>query len=218
MSQLSKSVVIGVVCALSFACGDDDGGGGGGGGGSYASIADSIAKPTGMLAQSNAVDVAKEYEKFSGTGAGGDRIEKQTQNMKFTCPSGGSYSVNASGTQSNARAVVSYDGCCYAAGCCMNGGADWYFATQGGTAYSQCGSYDLDYSCSGVTSELKYEGCMGSSGKWVYVVRLAGKTYSVTGNYKNGTGTLEITDAQGKWTCTYNKGSGSCSGAGSFSF
>lgn len=217
MSRTKMSLLLGLAIAA-IACGDDEGGGGGGGG-SYAAIADSLAKPTGMLAQSNALDVAKGFEQVNVTGAGGTRLYQDRATQKQTCPSGGSFTVTASGTQSNARAVVAYDGCCYSAGCCMNGDADWYIATEGGSAYSQCGTYDIDYTCSGQVASLKYSGCMGTNGKWVYVVKVADKTFSVTGSYRSGSGTLTVTDAKGTWTCTYTNNAGSCSGsAGSFSF
>lgn len=216
MSRIRLSFLMGLVCTVAFACGDDDGGSGGG---SFASIAGSIDKPTGMLAESNALDVAKGFEQVNVTGASGMRLYQDRQSTKQACPSGGSMSVTASGNQSNARAVVAYDGCCYTAGCCMDGDADWYFATAGGTAYNQCGTYDLDYTCSGQTASLKYSGCMGADGKWVYVVKVADKTFSVSGNYRAGSGMLTVTAANGTWTCTYTNNTGSCSGsAGSFSF
>lgn len=209
-----------VVMAMIAACGDDDDGGkgGGSGGGSYSAIADSIAKPTGTLSTSNAVDVAEEFEKNAVAGVGGGQL-KQAQDQKISCPAGGSYTVSASGSQTSSRAEISYDNCCYTAGCCIEGDADWYYAGQAGSTYSFCGDYDLQYACGGQTSSLTYSGCQGTDGKWVLSVRVGDRTYAVSGTYRDGTGTLKITDSKGTWTCTYNKGTGSCTGGGSnFSF
>lgn len=209
-----------LLCAVTAACGDDDkGGAGGSGAASYSAIADRLAKPTGQLAANNAVNVAEEYEKVALTGSGGSGAKQASQMQTFNCPAGGGYTITASGSQQSAQAVLDYNSCCYTAGCCVEGDADWYFATQGGASYSQCGSYDIDYSCAGQSFSLDYSGCLGSNGTWVYVVELGGKTFTVSGTYLNGSGTLEIKDATSTWTCTYNSGSGSCTGSrGNLSF
>ena len=215
-SRLTIRAVL-TCAAVLLGCGDDEGAGGGSG--SYASIAGAVTKPTGMLAQSNALDVAKGFETINVTGAGGSRLYQDRAQQKVNCPSGGSYSVTASGSQSNAHAVIEYDGCCFTAGCCINGDADWYISTKAGEKYMQCGTYDVDYMCSGANAALKYSGCMGTDGKWVYVVKVGDKTFSVTGSYRAGNGMLTITDAQNTWTCTYKNNTGSCTGGGSsFSF
>jgi hypothetical protein len=221
--RLRTFVWVSGVCAIWAGCGGGDDSEPSSGGGSFTAIADSIAKPSGQLAASNATDVADEFAKISMTGAAGGRRTTQQaggQTQEIACTAGGKQTITASGSQSGGHAVIKYDNCCYQASCCFNGGGDWYYAAQAGASYSFCGSYNMTLSCGTEGSaSVKYEGCVGMDGKWVYVVRVDGKTFAVTGNYSNGNGTLEITGANGSFSCTYSNHTGSCTGSsGNFSF
>lgn len=187
---------------------------------SYSAISDSIAHPTGTLDKSNAASIGTEYEKISTSSAAGRRVQGgSSANQEITCPAGGKYTVAVDANQSSGQATLSYNQCCYEASCCINGGGTWYYSNGGSSTYSYCGSYNLSVTCGGDSGNATYEGCFNLSGEWVYVVRVNGKTYSVSGNLSDGSGTLEVTAANGSFTCTYSKGSGSCTGsAGNFTF
>jgi hypothetical protein len=213
---------VSAVCGLwVVACGggDDDGSSGGG---SYSDIANSIAKPTGTLAASNAASVATEFESIGENGApGGSRTQANSGSTTQACTYGGNISISASGSQSGGTGTFKYNNCCYtSANCCFNGDGNMYYSTQQGAgSFSYCAKYNIKYSCAGQNASINYSGCFGTDGKWTYVVTVGGKTFAVNGNYSNGSGTLEITGSNGKYTCTYSNGTGSCTGSGgNFSF
>jgi hypothetical protein len=202
-------------------CGGDDEGSRGG---SFTSIASAIESPSGTVDETTAPAVGEEFEKVSQVSlAGGMRSDipkAQSTSGTQSCPEGGSFSVEGSGNQSSGEATVAYDDCCFIEDCCFDGDAEMYFSSEGGTAqYSYCASYDLDYSCEGTSATLSFEGCFGTTGRLIYVIEVEGETYSVSGNYSEGSGMLEIRGANGTWNCTFSNGSGSCSGSGgSFTF
>lgn len=200
------------------ACGGDDGDGGGSGGGSFTAIQSAIEMPTGTVDMSTAPAIGEEFEKIRSSGAGGERFEQASQQQMMACPSGGSMTTNASGSQSAATVSTVYDACCYQADCCFSGDSTWFFSNVQGAAYSYCGSYSLATTCGAQEGNITYEGCFDGTGAWTYVVRVGDETFSVSGNYSAGNGTLEIRGANGDYTCTYTNGTGSCSGDGSFSF
>jgi hypothetical protein len=184
--------------------------------GSYAAVANKVANPTGTLSAANAVSVAEAYEQIETSGASGKRIQggSQTSTQQYPCPEGGSYSMTANSDGSSGSADVKYDNCCYSAGCCMNGNAQLFFSTSTTTtdSYSLCETYNISLACGDDSGTLAFDGCMGSSGEWTYVVTVDGKTYSISGTYTGGSGTLTITDSKDTWTCTYSDGTGSCTG------
>jgi len=207
-----------VVCAAAAGCGggDEDKGNGAA---QFNAISSSIAHPTGKLDNTTAVGVAQEYEKISATSAAGLRLQSSSSASEtVACPGGGSYSVNASGDQSNVQETLSYNNCCYEAACCFSGGGNWYFSSAGGSSFSYCGNYNLTLACDGETVSEKFSGCFNASGEWTYVVTIDAKTFAVTGSISSGTGTLSITAANGSFSCTYTNYSGSCTGSSSFSF
>lgn len=208
-------VGIGAIC-----CSSGDGGGASSSPGSYTAISDSIAHPTGQLDKSTAGNVATEFEKVASSGAAGRRIQQsQSATETVACPSGGDYTVQVTGSQTSGQANVDYNQCCYEASCCLDGGGVWYFASGGSSEYTYCGTYDIAMNCGTDSGNIKYEGCVGTDGSWTYVVHVSGKTYSVNGTISNGTGTLEITAANGSWTCTYTNYTGTCTGtSGDFTF
>jgi hypothetical protein len=213
MTRFGMAVSIGFVGFGLVGCG---GGSSSNGSGSYSSIANSLAHPTGKLAASNANSVAKAFEQIDASAANGRRIKGgSTANQTVDCPSGGSYSVAVSGGQTSGQATLSYNQCCYTAGCCINGSGNWYYSAETNASYSLCGSYSLSLSCDSESGSVSYQGCMSSaSGDWTYVVTVDGKTYAVAGSYSSGSGTLDITDSTGTYTCTYSQGAGSCTGSG----
>jgi hypothetical protein len=203
-------------------CGDDDDGSRSRGG-SFTNIANAIESPTGTVDESTAPEIGVEFEKVSQVSpASGMRRDAQTAQSSSTtqsCPSGGRFTVDGSGNSSSAQATVSYEDCCFIEDCCFDGDGDMYFSSEQGADYTYCASYDLDYTCEGTTASIQYEGCFGTSGEQIYVIEIDGETFSVTGNYNNGSGTLEIRGENGTWNCTYSGSTGSCTGSsGSFSF
>lgn len=202
-------------------CGGDDDNGSRGGG-SFASITSAIESPTGTVDETTAADIGVEFEKVSQAQVpGGMRRDAQTAQSSGTvdCPAGGSVTASGSGDQSSGHSTASYNDCCVSANCCIDGDADIYFSTAQGAAYTYCGSYDVSYSCEGTTTSISYQGCLNSTGELVYAIEVDGDTYAVSGSYSNGSGTLEITGANGTWTCTYTSSSGTCTGTGgSFTF
>lgn len=205
----------GMLLALGgMACGDDDKEGGGGGG-SYQAIAGALENPTGTLDKGNAVEVADAFENLQENGApAGVRHAQQSQSQTVSCPAGGNYTVDATGDQSSARGVFDYNDCCYEASCCYNGSGNFFFSNDQSAAYSQCFDYNIVLSCDGEDANVDYQGCLDSTGQMAYSVEISGKTFTVSGSYSNGSGSLTITDAAGTWTCTYTDGSGSCTGDG----
>ncbi len=218
MRSWNRSSLIALSLGI-MACGDSGGSNGAAkrGGESYTAIRDALASPTGTVSASTAPEIGVEFEKVTGTSS--TAKQKQASAQTQTCSGGGTISVTAEGDQNSATSVIDYDNCCEST-CCTDGGGVWYFSTVQGSEYSYCGNYKLQISCeTSETTSVQYEGCVGSSGTWVYVVRVGGETYAVTGSYYDGNGTLEVTGANGSFSCTYTDGSGSCTGTGgSFDF
>lgn len=203
------------LAGLGAGCG---GGGSSGGGGSFAAIQSSIAAPTGTVDETTVADVGAEFEKAASSGvAAGMRRDAQvaqTQSGTISCEAGGSMSSSGSGNESSGRVTASYNNCCMIEDCCTDGVANIYYSSDQTANFMFCGSYDVSYSCQGTTADVKYEGCFGSTGEWVYVVEVDGESYAVSGSYANGSGELEITGANGTWTCTYTNDGGTCTGTG----
>ncbi len=221
MNRIGRSLGIGaaVLGALGLFVGCGGGDDGDSRGGSFSSIQSAIESPTGTVDATTAPDVGVEFEKVAEVDvASGMRRDAQTAQASSSgsvdCPAGGSINVTGTGNESSGEASVSYASCCVTEGCCIDGNADVYYSTEQDAAYLSCGSYDLTYSCEGSTAALTYEGCLGSMGQ-VYVIEVAGLTYTVSGYYSDGSGSLEIRGANGTWTCTYSGDGGSCTGTGS---
>jgi hypothetical protein len=142
---------------------------------------------------------------------------QQTEDISSSmCTSGGSATATGSGSSSSGNVSMNLDSCCVMEACCYDGSMDIIYNTDGsGTStYSYCVGYDLSGSCDGVTFSLDLAGCLGSDGSMAYSITVGGETYTVSGSYSAGYGTLTITGANGTWTCTYSDGSGSCTGTG----
>lgn len=222
MVKFQRCVGLAVAFGASFGLLGACGGGGSKVGGSYASIASAIDSPSGTVDSSSVVNVGEEFEKLSATnlasGMRRDAAVGQSSSGTLDCPAGGSISFSGSGNESSGRARGSYDNCCFEAGCCTDGTADMYYSSDSSAEYTYCGSYDLSYSCEGVSADVAFNGCFGTTGEWVYVIEVDGESFAVSGNYADGNGTLEIRGENGTWTCTYTNDSGSCSGTGGESF
>ena len=181
---------------------------------SYSSITQEISKPTGTVDQASAAKIGEKYEAASKTPAMGVRDDNQTADASASitrsCPSGGNFTFTGSGNESNGRATTKYNDCCYSEGCCLDGNGTIYYASAQSSEFTFCANYDMDSSCAGTSVSLAYSGCLSASGM-VLLIDVDGDSYAVTGSRSNGTGSLEITGANGKWTCTFSSGSGSCS-------
>jgi hypothetical protein len=216
MGLKATLVGCGVLLAVAgLACGGDSGGGGGGGGGSYAAIVNNLDHPTGKLDKSNAVSVADGFQKLQESGVpAGERHAAQSGETTMQCPAGGSVTVHASGNESAAHGSYSYNDCCYEASCCYKGDGTFYFSNEQGATYTQCLDFNIVLTCGDAPDNVDYSYCMDSTGQPVFSVEVSGKTYTVSGQYSNGSGTLTIKDSSGSWTCTYNNSTGSCTGDG----
>jgi hypothetical protein len=226
MNRIGRSLGVGTAlltaAGLFAGCGGDDEGGSSRGG-SFSSIQSAIESPTGTVDESTAADVGVEFEKVASVDvASGQRRDVQTAQSQAgsqACPGGGNITGSGSGNESSGQSTINYADCCVCAGCCLDGSIDVFYSSDQNAAYLTCGSYDISYSCEGTTADLTYEGCVGRTGEQLYVIEVGDVTYTVSGNYVDGSGTLEIRGANGTWDCTYSDGGGSCSGSGgSFEF
>jgi hypothetical protein len=52
----------------------------------------------------------------------------------------------------------------------------------------------------------------------MYLVEYEGETYTVSGSFSTGSGSLTISGANGSFTCTYTADAGSCTGSDGSSF
>lgn len=215
--SLGISAALLSAAGLFAGCGGDDDGNSSRGG-SFSSIQSAIESPTGTVDETTAAEVGVEFEKVASVDAAAgtrrDAQTAQTQTQSQPCPSGGNISASGSGSESSGSGSITYDSCCVSAGCCIDGSVDVFYSTEQNADYLTCGSYDLSYSCEGTTADLTYEGCMGATGEQLYIIEVDGVTYTVSGNYSDGSGTLEIRGANGTFTCTYSDGGGSCTGSG----
>jgi hypothetical protein len=135
----------------------------------------------------------------------------------IACTVSGDISVNAD--SSGTSAVFSYNDCCQAAECCINGDGNYFYDTSAGAAYSTCVDFDIDYACSGQDVAMDVQYCMGADGVQTYVVEISSGTFAVSGSMSAGTGTLTVRDANGTYTCTYTDYAGSCTdGTNTFDF
>lgn len=207
--RLTNLSCIGSALILVLGCGGDDDDKGGGGG-SYEAVAESIANPTGTLDATNARGVAEEFEQLSTANPGGTRqLQAQSGSTTIPCSGGGDITATGSGSQSSGSVVAVYNACCEG-GCCTDGTADTHVSAAGDATYTACISYDITAECAGVSTSVQFDGCIGASGSFVYVIDIEGQTFAVTGAVSSGTGTLEITGANGTFTCTYADYAGTC--------
>jgi len=221
MNRIGRGLGLGTVIlsagCLFAGCGGDDEGSSNRGG-SFTSIQNAIESPTGTVDETTAAEVGAEFEKVASVDvAAGSRRDAQTaqsSSASQACAGGGSISASGTGNETSGQGTISYDSCCVTAGCCIDGTVDVFYSSDQAAPYLTCGSYDLSYACEGTTAELTYEGCVGRTGEQLYVIEVDGATYTVSGSYSDGSGTLEIRGANGTWSCTYSDGSGSCSGSG----
>jgi len=219
--RLGTWIAIGLFTMAGVGCG-----GGSSKPASYADISASFAHPTGTLAATNADTVAKAYQtSLSAQGASplGQRLEQKSSAVSETiaCNSSGSISVNVAQASSSAISENwTYNNCCETAGCCYNGTGDLYYAAAGTAAGSFCESVKLTGTCSAVPIAENFSLCEdGTTGMIGYLIEVDGETFSVSGSYSNGNGTLTITGKNGSFTCTYTNDTGSCTGTGgTFSF
>jgi len=201
-------------------------GSGGGKADSFASIQEEITKPTGTVSQDTVGKVGERFETAdSSSSFMGVRDDDQvgasgSATVTRTCEAGGSATVTASGNESNARVAMDFNHCCFSAGCCASGKGTMFTSNDQNATYNYCASYDMDYSCAGTDAAIEYSGCFGLSGKAVMLIDVDGQSFTVSGSRSGGSGTLEITGKNGKFSCSFTAGSGNCSSStgDSFSF
>ncbi len=193
---------------------------------SFDAMASTLESPTGTVSSTTVGPVASEFERVSQTNLGGSQASARrvlaTQDMSASiCTAGGSAQMSQAGSESQGSVAIEFNDCCLDATCCYDGYENILYSDGSGTAsYSVCYDYDLTASCSGETAVLSFAGCLdASSGMMAYSVTVDGETFTVSGSYAGGSGTLTITGANGSWECTYTNDSGSCTGtAGDFTF
>jgi hypothetical protein len=199
----------------------------GGGGGSpatgftsAASLQSAMAHPTGTVSAETAVGVAAAFQDGSTTPLpAGVRSKTQAQSGSEPCTNGGAinYSANSNMVQ------MSFSNCAEG-GCVSNGTYNMLISSATETEVSACFAMDISSVCASEGSaSAQFSGCMEvnaetGSFEYNYLIEYEGETYTVSGNYSSGGGTLVITGANGSFTCTYAADAGSCTGSDGSSF
>jgi hypothetical protein len=219
-----------VVAGVAAGCGDGDTAGSGDSGSdgsdssgtkSFSDISAKLAAPTGTVSATTAGGVAAEFEKTSSASLGGIRDDAGTRTLatqdmsSAMCVAGGTAQASGSGSASSGSVSVDLNDCCVAEACCYNGSEDIIYSDgSASAAYSICYDYAITGSCEAESISVNASGCVGSSGAMVYSVTVSGETFTVSGAYSAGSGTLTVTGVNGTWECTYSGGTGTCTGTG----
>ena len=210
MSATSRILIstLGFIFAASAlsACGDDEPKR------DYASISKSVSSLTGKLTSAeDAKSVALAFKDHGGSFSLGYAAVGYGQgDVTQACPAGGEIVVNGSGNQNSGSASVDYNNCCYAADCCANGEAKYYYSNAAAPGeFTFCGNWDLSVQCGRSTASASYDGCVGPEGYW-YVVEVNGGTFAVNGSFDGVNGNWTVKTAEGTWTCEATAGAGSC--------
>ncbi len=227
MKKISRLVALvpalGMAAFLMSSCGSDDDDDDSGGAPSYQDMTAALESPTGTVDATTVGSVAEEFEKANSSSMSGSQeqaprnaLADQSQDLSSSmCTSGGSATMTGSGSESSGSAAIELDACCMAEDCCYSGQEYIIYSSAADAQYSICYDYDFSVSCSGENMQAVFAGCMDAqSGSLVYSITVDGQTYTVTGSYSGGNGTLTITGANGTWECTYTDGSGTCTGTG----
>lgn len=202
--KLGFALLVSSTALAAVACG-----GGNSGAAGYTSLSaltGAMEAPTGTVDATTAVGVAAEFENSMTNGNyGGIRQKSQAQSGSANCSGGGSISVNVSEEHVFGR----YNNC-NEAGCVMNGTLNMFLTDS--TAWSTCMSYDLAVACEGQAAvSATFSGCIDiGTGSYTYLVEYDGLTYTVSGSYSAGSGTLTISGENGTFTCTYTEDAGTC--------
>ena len=210
--KLGYGLLVSSAAFAAVACG-----GGSSGAAGYTSLSaltGAMEAPTGTVDAETAVGVAAEFENSMQNGdLGGVRQKAQAQSGSAACANGGSISANVSET----HLFLTYSNC-NESGCVLNGTLNTFLTDSGD--FSQCVSYDIDAVCEGEGSvSATFSGCLDvGAGSFMYLVEYDGETYTVSGSYSAGNGTLTITGENGTFTCTYTEDSGSCTGSDGSTF
>lgn len=219
-------VAAAVLSLVGVGCGSDgsDSADGDSSTGSFQSIRGALEAPSGVVDEETAPLIAEEFESAStASSAGGERFEDDLDYSAELCPAGGQATVSYDGVSSQAStAHFDYDNCCYQSSCCINGAGTFYTRSDTDTGiFSACASYDMTVDCSlygsNATVSTSYYGCVSEDG-WQFLVTVNNETFAVSGDYRNGSGTLDISGSNGSFTCTYSDGVGSCDGDATFTF
>lgn len=209
LSLTRRSTMVGL---LIVSCRDEE---------SFESLVASLESPTGVVSADSVVDVAHAYEQallapisaFRAFYGGGDDAA--------VCPSGGSINVESDTRRRRQSATITYDNCCVEIDVCLDGEIGQYYSSESSAAYQYCASYDLSVTAAylGGVFWLRSTVCLSVSGLSLYGIDIESGTFTVSGDYYAGEGTLEIRGDNGAWSCTFRDDHGSCTYAGeTFSF
>jgi len=207
------------LCGVALGCGSD-----GGKADSFSSIQEEISKPTGTVSATTVAKVGERFEtaessnSFMGVREDDQVGASSSATITRQCDAGGSATVTGSGNQSDARVAMSFNDCCFSAGCCASGRGTIFTSSEQGATYNYCSSYDMNYDCAGSNASIQYSGCFSLTGKAVMLIDVDGQSFAVSGTRSGGNGTLEISGVNGKWSCSFTSGSGSCSSSDGASF
>jgi hypothetical protein len=175
-----------------------------------------MASPTGTVEPATAVGIAEAFQSSESSGLGGVRQKLQAQSTTVACTGGGSMAI--SGSQNSA--TVAYNDCVLVPGCTVDGVGSTFIEDVNNPT-NICFSYDVSQACDDISVDLDFSGCIDVNleGGFAYLVEYAGETYTVSGSYYDGTGTLSIAGENGSFSCTYSANAGSCtSDGGTFEF
>lgn len=218
--KVSLAAIVVAAASSMAGCGSSDSGSSGA---SFSDLQAAVDSPTGTVSATSVGPVATEFENavnnsvMAGMQEEPGRSAQATTDMSSEiCTAGGSAKSEGSGSQSGGSGHVTYDSCCMAGSCCIDGTEDFaYNSDSSGTStYNYCLEYDLSVNCDGSIVSASFSGCLDSMGQMVYSITVAGETFSVSGYYSNGNGELTITGANGTWDCTYTNDTGTCTGTG----
>jgi len=185
-----------------------------------ASLQSAMAHPTGTVSAETAVGVAAAFQDGSTTPLpAGIRSKTQAQSGSEPCTEGGSITYNV-----NENMIQMAFNNCGEGGCVENGTYNMLINSATETDVSACFSMDFSAVCAGEgTGDVQFSGCLevnANTGvsEFMYLIEYEGDTFTVSGNYSAGSGTLTITGENGSFTCTYAADAGSCSGSDGSSF
>lgn len=225
-------VLMGSVAALGLAACGGGGGSKATGFTSGAALQSAMNSPTGTVEPETVGGIAKAFQASNESDgpAFGIRQKKQPQqsgSQTQECASGGSMTVSGTVNGDVYDIKAQLNNCDEGTGCKLNGSiAIFGSASEADEEFTGCFSYDVSGVCtdaletgaSGSVS-LQFSGCIDTaSGSFVYLIEYEGETYTVSGSYSDGSGTLTITGANGSWTCTFTDDAGSCESSAGESF
>jgi hypothetical protein len=206
------------VLGWAFGCGSSPGGSA-----DFTALYAQYTKPTGTLAKTDLSTVTSAFDKdqtqtsipVSGASlhAGGGL---RTQDITENCTDGGSFDIGSlSSSTTGEQATITYSSCSYGAGESVTGTISFAEWTSPEEILIYSGT--LDVTAGGKTDDVTLDFAL-VNGDYSWSVTLAsGGNVLVSGSgdwdASTDTGMFTVTDSTTTWTCTWNKGSGTCTGA-----